>query len=57
MRIKNNGKIKRIVLIDGKCRHSDLDKIRIYYTIIVNVLLVVGRNKQEKNTVLVLISA
>ncbi len=53
MRIKNNGKIKIIVLIDDKCRRSDLDKTRIYYTIIVNVLLAVGRKKQEKNTILV----
>ncbi len=53
MRRKNKDKNKILALIDGKCRRSDLDKIRVYYTNIVNALLVVGRKKKDKNKILV----
>ncbi len=55
MRRKKKDKNKILVLIDGKCRRFDRDKMRVYYTNIVVALLGVGRKKKDKNKILVLI--
>ncbi len=59
---KNKEKSRILAVIDGKCRRSDLDKIRVYYTNktlklrIVNALRVVGLKKKDKNKILVFLT-